>query len=110
MKVITRIPHKVLTFKEGTKPKERVTKNLFYGWEKEENKVVCWVRYPSYDFIFAIPTKNNKYYKQEHCLFAIRHSKNNKIMQALYFDKGEFNEIFNGFKLIKKHYLKGGKK
>ena len=78
--------------------------DLFY--DSEKIKIKLWCKWPSYDFIFGIPTKKNRHYKIERAFFQWRDTKKKKVKAGFYLDEVELNQIIKGFQLIKKHYKK----
>lgn len=77
-------------------------KCLHYGDDKERLAVVRWVRWPSYDFIFAIPTEGNKYFKDESAFFQYRDHRKGRKGACFYVDKVELKELVAGFTLLLK--------
>lgn len=67
----------------------------------EKVKVVAWVRYPSYDFIFGVPDKTNPKYKKEVAFFQVRDTRLKKVMAGCYLDVEELEEFINGFLKIR---------
>ena len=61
--------------------------------------VIFWARYNNVEYIFGIPHKTNKYYKQEKAFFEIRVI-GRKETDWFYFDKHELEDITNGFNKI----------
>lgn len=102
MKKTTKIPAKVQSFNEGEDPKMEISDDgLVYEPVKGQKvDVTYWVRYPSYDFIFGVPAKDNPYSKLEVGFFQYRNTKHKKVMMGLYVDCNELEEIAYGFAKI----------
>lgn len=64
--------------------------------------VLYWHKWPSYDFIFGIPDKNNRFRKVEAGFFQYRDRRARKVKCGFYIDKRELDILIQGFKKIKK--------
>lgn len=77
---------------------EKFEKPMKYELKKGEVlDVFYWVKWPSYDFIFGKPAKDNPYKKQEAAFFQYRNRKKKKVICGFYLDKNELQEIKKGF-------------
>jgi len=88
-----RIPDKVINFH---------VKNNSVFFEPEHEaliKVEYWVRYPSYDYIFGIPVKDNPRAKKEVAFFVYRDGKSKKHY-GQYYDSKELKNMVDGFKYL----------
>ena len=97
-----KIPDSVVSFKDGTKPDDRYrkfekSKKLMYGYKNEPMHVLLWHLWPSYDFIFAVPTKKNRYYKEEYAFFTYRDVRKKQKICAFYVDFDELRILKDGF-------------
>lgn len=72
----------------------------------ERIKVVLWSRWPSYDFIFGFPAKDNPMYGTEYAFFQYRDTRQKKVLSGFYLDVEELNTMLEGFKKIKRHLPK----
>lgn len=98
-----RINKKINGYPEGTQPKDiNVTKyKTPYHYMDGKVKVLLWCRWPSYDFIFGIPTKKDKKnYGKEWAFFQYRDTRAKKVKQGFYVDRGELLRLRQGFNKI----------
>ena len=65
----------------------------------EKIKVLAWLRYPSYDFIFGVPFPSNPKYKDEVGFFQFRDTRTKK-KEGFYMDCQELLGMIDGFTLI----------
>ncbi len=101
-----KIPNKPKKYKEDKEAGCKLVEfdELIYEPVKGEKiKVVSWVRYPSYDFIFGYLDKTNPKAEKEVAFFQFRDTRTKKIKSGFYLDATELDEVINGFSLIKKH-------
>lgn len=101
-----RISTRVKTFKPGkfdVRKKSYSNRPLMYGSKGEEMEVKRWIRWPSYDFIFATPCSTSKMWKDERGFFQYRDSRKGRKGWACYFDLGELKELAEGFAALLKH-------
>src|SRR3990167_7145093 len=103
------IPQKIAEYTEGTE-KQRTIKHKklleYITGDGDPIDVVYWVRWPSYDFIFGVPGKKNKYRKEEVGFFQFRDTRHKKIREGFYVDEEELRCLVRGFKKIKKLSLR----
>ncbi|MDF1498542.1 MAG: hypothetical protein P1P85_04290 [Patescibacteria group bacterium] len=101
-----RIQNEVKKYKESkvVGHKNIVFDELIYEPVKGEKiNVVSWVRYPSYDFIFGCPAKDNPMSKNEVAFFQFRDTRTKEVKQGFYLDKTELDEMIDGFSKIKNY-------
>lgn len=91
-----------MTFQEGNNPPEIDTSQgmVYEPVQGEKIHILFWVRYPSYDFIFGVPDKENPKHEKEIGFYQYRDTRAKKIMQGAYFDIEEVEEMIEGFKRI----------
>ncbi len=94
------ISNKLETFEENNPPPplDPGTILVYEASPKEFVEVTLWERYPSYDFIFGVPTKDSERYNDEIAFFIFRHK--NKRQIGLWIDVQEYHTIVNGFRSI----------
>lgn len=103
---MNKVPATVKTFRPGKFNVRKIRLNnrpLMYGTKGEEMEVKRWVRWPCYDFIFAVPAKGSKMWKDERGFFQYRDSRKSRKPWACYFDLGELREMVGGFKMLLDH-------
>ena len=75
----------------------------------EEIDVILWSRWPSYDFIFGIPTKRNKFYGEEYGFFQYRDTRHKKVHEGFYVDLEELRILSRGFERLFKLAIEASK-
>lgn len=93
-----KIPIEIKSYPEGQEPK--MDNHDSYEYEPvdgEKIKVVFWVRYPSYDFIFGVPDKSSSKYEKEIGFFQFRDTRASKVISGFYIDIEECKELVKGF-------------
>ena len=69
----------------------------------EEIDVLVWHRWPSYDFIFGVPAKTNRYHHDEAAFFQYRDVRHGIVKCGFYVDGRELAILADGFaRLLKK--------
>lgn len=68
-----------------------------YRMGREAIDVLLWHRWPSYDFIFGVPAKTNKYRKEEVAFFQYRDVRAKKVKCGFYVDTEELEILLRGF-------------
>lgn len=100
-----KIPLLIETYGENTvEPSHRVHDEPFEYFDSDGEKVWVhyWVRWPSYDFIFATPDKGNSKYALEYGFFCFRKLREGKVQSGwqIYADQLELEELAHGFELL----------
>jgi hypothetical protein len=62
----------------------------------EPTRIVMWCRWPSYDFIFAIPLPESPRAEKEKCLLQIRHTDARTVPMGAYLDETELKDMIRG--------------
>ena len=108
------IPNEVKTYKPFSKRRftewSHKTNLRYFPSKNEEIDVLYWQRYPTYDFIFGVPVKTNKYYGQEAGFFQYRDTRAKRVYAGFYVDKIELKQLAKGFNMLLKSSRKGGLK
>lgn len=103
------IPSEVQTFKPGhgsSYVKRYAGMMRFEPTKGEVIDVRYWHRWPSYDFIFGVPTRINPHYKNEAAYFVFRDTRRKKVRCGFYVDTRELEVLADGFKeLLRIHRL-----
>lgn len=94
------IPSELEVFEEGEEPKFKVGDgSMYFQVEKGQFvEIVAWYRYPNYDFMFGVPTKESKYYELEVAFFGYRNKNGKKIGQ--FYDCSELENLIEGFMAV----------
>ena len=97
------IPKDIKTYVAGVQPKDNPNEGQRIVYEPvkgEKMKVLSWVRYPDYDFIFAVPFKKSPKYEKEIGFLQFRDSRTKQVMFGAYIDIQECKELIDGLALI----------
>lgn len=99
------IPKVLQTYNEGDLPPDNDIINeaemlVYEPREGELIEVVYWARYPSYDFIFGVPTILSPKHKLEVGFFQFRSSKHEIGREGIYIDVKELVDMLNGFQMM----------
>lgn len=99
---MNKIPSIIETYAEtGAQPivEKHDEPSVYENAEGEKILVHLWVRFPSYDFIFGVPAKDNPKYEKEFGFFQFRKMKDGKAMSgwSIYVDQPELEEMQRGF-------------
>jgi len=101
LRKMIKIPDQVAKYKPGGK---NVSKKHFvpmrYQSGKDAIDVFLWHCWPSYDFIFGLPSKSSRYYKSEAAFFQYRDTRARKIKCGFYVDKRELDILVKGFVML----------
>src|SRR3990167_200123 len=95
------VPLKIVVYRTGTSQttwdKSIERKRLQYGTKRERMHVLLWSRWPSYDFIFGVPLRGSRFYKEESGYFQYRDIRTKKDKCCFYVDLWELKQLRNGF-------------
>lgn len=101
------IPTSPIGYPEGSEqPPIEASEVIYYPREGEMVHVLLWERYPDYDFIFGVPSKDSPRYEKEIAFFQFRRV-GDTVHYGHYFDVLESEAMARGFARIlevsKKH-------
>lgn len=89
---------------DPTKPLETMREEgvIYEPVAGETIHVTFWVRYPHYDFIFGVPTKENPHYQKEFGYFAFRKNREGRLFGgwSIYVDQTELEEMKFGWSRV----------
>ena len=77
---------------QALKPNENLE---YYPNSQGKVNVMLWVRFPSYDFIFGVPSKFSNTYEKEATFLAIRDARNG-MNRELWLDIVETEDLIRG--------------
>src|SRR3990167_3379649 len=83
---------------------------LTYNAGRNAIDVLCWNRWPNYDFIFGVPASGSRYYNDEAAFFQYRDTRRKRVKCGFYVDKRELAILARGFKILEKYSKKERKK
>ena len=98
-----KIPFDIKTYVSGVAPKDNPNDGQRLVYEPvqgEKMKVLSWVRYPDYDFIFAVPFRKSPRYEKEIGFVQFRDSRTKQVQFGAYIDIQECKELIDGLALI----------
>lgn len=103
--MIYQIPKKLKTYAQGSIPPdnelvEQAEALIFEARKGEMIEVVHWARYPSYDFIFGVPTILNPKHKLEAGFFQFRSADHEIGREGIYIDINEMLDMLKGFQAM----------
>lgn len=105
MSSVYQIPKTIKKYEQGSIPPdnelvEQAESLIFEPREGEMVEVVYWARYPSYDFIFGVPTILNPKHKLEVGFFQFRSADHEIGREGIYIDVNELLDMINGFQMM----------
>lgn len=103
--MIYEIPKKIKKYEQGSIPPdnelvEQAENLIFEARQGEMIEVVHWARYPSYDFIFGVPTILNPKHKLEAGFFQFRSADHEIGREGIYIDINEMLDMLKGFQAM----------
>lgn len=103
--MIYEIPKKIQKYDQGSVPPDndivaQAEGLVFEPRQGELIEVVHWARYPSYDFIFGVPTILNPKHKLEAGFFQFRSVDHEIGREGIYIDINEMLDMLKGFEAM----------
>jgi len=89
------IPRALECYPEGCVPLVKADEVYYSPRDGENISVLLWERFPSYDMIFGVPTKDNPKYEKEMAFFIFRRAGGEH--GGHYFDLKESKVMIDGF-------------